>query len=79
MKYIGTIYTAILLVVTIVEDLSDGDEGLTKREDAIRLIKQLITSALGFYPAWLPDVLLGAIIDMVVNLLNKTGVFKHGA
>ncbi|MEN2982548.1 MAG: hypothetical protein ABDH20_08465 [Thermus sp.] len=76
LKAIRILYVAIGLAVLVVEDLMDGVPGLQKREEATRRVKELVTAVLGFWPPFIPDPVVGWLIDTVVGLFNRDGTFR---
>jgi hypothetical protein len=75
------VYAAVGLAVQVVEDIkADGQlNGPEARALAIAKVKELVTAAVGFYPWWLPDALIGSLIDIIVRALNDKGVFSRSA
>lgn len=76
LNVVKLVYAAVSLVVLLVEDLMDGQPGIQKKAEAITRIKDVVVAALGFWPAWIPDGLLGTAIDWVVSLFNRDGTFR---
>ncbi|WP_337869817.1 hypothetical protein [Meiothermus sp.] len=72
------VYATVGLIVLLIEDIMDGLPGAQKREAAIARIKEVVTGILGFWPAFIPDVLLGMVIDWVVSRFNADGTFRKG-
>ncbi len=70
LKTIRVAYFALGLVVLVVEDLMDGVPGLQKKEEALKRVKEVVTAILGFWPAWIPDLVLGWAIDAIVATLQ---------
>ncbi len=79
LKVLRVVYFAVGLVVLVVEDLMDGVPGIQKKEEALKRVKDVVISILGFWPAWIPDVLVGWVIDTVVGIFNRDGTFRKGA
>ena len=73
------VYAAAALAVQLVEDARDGTPGPEARAQAVARVRELVTAALGFYPWWLPDALVGALIDRLVSLLHAKGIFVHAS
>jgi len=78
LKLLRVVYFAVGLAVLVVEDLMDGVPGIQKKEEALKRIKDVVVSILGFWPAWLPDQVVGWVIDMVVSVFNRDGTFRKG-
>jgi hypothetical protein len=76
-RVLVAVYAAVALAVQLVEDAKDGQSSQEAREQAIARVHELLTAALGYYPWWLPDALVGALIDRVVSLLHEKGIFAH--
>lgn len=79
LKVIRIAYFALGLAVLVVEDLMDGVPGLQKKEEAMKRVKELVNAILGFWPAWIPDTVLGWAIDQIVALFNRDGTFRKDA
>lgn len=79
LKVIRIAYFALGLAVLVVEDLMDGVPGLQKKEEAMKRVKEVVDAILGFWPAWIPDPILGWAIDQIVALFNRDGTFRKGA
>jgi hypothetical protein len=79
LKTITTAYGALAFIVLLIEDVNDGVPGAQKKIEATAQFKAMLASALGMYPAWLPDVLVGAAIDLLVNVANTKGWFVRKA
>lgn len=79
LKLLRVVYFAVGLVVLVVEDLMDGVPGLQKKEEAMKRVKEVVNAILGFWPAWIPDPILGWAIDQIVALFNRDGTFRKGA
>jgi hypothetical protein len=79
LSVVKLVYAAIILIVLVVEDIMDGQPGAQKKEAAIARIKEVVTAILGFWPSWIPDALLGVIIDWVVGRFNTDGTFRPGS
>ncbi|MCX7850982.1 hypothetical protein [Thermus sp.] len=79
LRAIRILYVAIGLAVLAVEDLMDGVPGLQKKEEAIRRVKELVTAVLGGWPSFIPDPVVGWLIDTVVGLFNRDGTFRKAA
>ncbi|WP_243092577.1 hypothetical protein [Thermus hydrothermalis] len=76
LKLIRIVYFATALAVLVTEDLMDGVPGIQKKEEAIKRIRDLVASILGFWPAWLPDNVVGWAIDLIVSIFNRDGTFR---
>ncbi|NLY11795.1 MAG: hypothetical protein GX020_08960 [Firmicutes bacterium] len=81
-KLIKTLFIAIPFVVPFAVLLEEtGKPGEEKRREVVNLLKREIAN-LGFtFPSWFErfvDPLLGLIVDVVVEVMNKTGFFVHG-
>ncbi len=79
LKALRIVFAATALAVLVVEDLMDGVPGIQKKEEALKRVKELVVSIIGFWPAWLPDSVVGWVIDMVVAIFNRDGTFRKGA
>ena len=79
LKILMTVYAAIGLAVQLIEAAKDGGAPVQAREQAIGMVRQFVTAALGAYPWWLPDALIGAAVDQLVALMHKSSVFTHAA
>ncbi|HEX2864670.1 MAG TPA: hypothetical protein VHN99_08870 [Deinococcales bacterium] len=79
LKLLVTLYAAVGLAVQIVEAAKGDADPAAAREQAVQTVRQLVTAALGTYPWWLPDQLVGAAIDQLVALLHASNVFQHAA
>jgi hypothetical protein len=79
LKALRIVFAATALAVLVVEDLMDGVPGVQKKEEALKRVKELVVSLIGFWPAWLPDSVVGWAIDAVVAIFNRDGTFRKGA
>jgi hypothetical protein len=73
------VYAALGLVVLVVEDIMDGQPGAQKKEAAIARVKEVVTGILGYWPSFIPDALLGFLIDWVVGRFNADGTFRKSS
>lgn len=73
----------IALLVTTVVQLKEAElgslNGTTKKEEAVSTLQGMVTKINA--PEWSKNifgnsVVLGALVDVTVNTLNKTGIFK---
>jgi len=78
LKLIRIVYSAAALAVLVVEDLMDGQPGIQKKEEAVRRVRDLVVSFLGFWPSFIPDGVVGWAIDMIVAVFNRDGTFRKG-
>ncbi|UZX15029.1 hypothetical protein KQ693_10415 [Thermus sp. PS18] len=78
LKLLRVVYFATGLAVLVVEDLMDGVPGIQKKAEAIGRVKDVVMAILGFWPAWIPDSVLGWVIDTVVGIFNRDGTFRKG-
>jgi hypothetical protein len=76
LKALRIVYFATGLAVLVVEDLMDGVPGIQKKEEAIKRVKDVVTAVLGFWPSFIPDSILGWVIDTIVALFNRDGTFR---
>lgn len=76
LKALRIVYFATGLAVLVVEDLMDGVPGIQKKEEAIKRVKDMVNAILGFWPPFLPDGVLGWLIDTIVALFNRDGTFR---
>jgi len=79
LRVIRIAYFALGLVVLVVEDLMDGVPGLQKKEEALKRVKEVVTAILGFWPAWIPDAVLGWAVDSIVAIFNRDGTFRKAS
>jgi hypothetical protein len=79
LKALRIVFAATALAVLVVEDLMDGVPGIQKKEEALKRVKELVVAIIGFWPAWLPDPVVGWAIDAVVSVFNRDGTFRKGA
>jgi hypothetical protein len=79
LRVLKIIFAATALAVLVVEDLMDGVPGIQKKEEALKRVKELVVAIIGFWPAWLPDSVVGWAIDAVVSVFNRDGTFRKGA
>lgn len=77
LKIVTVVYTAIALAILLVEDSADGVAD--KKAAAIKHVDEILTSAGYKRPALLTDAVLGSVIDVLVALLNKAGIFRKAA
>lgn len=79
LKYVTTVYAAVQLAILVVEDAGDGVPGAQKKADAIKKVDELLAGAGLKRPVFLSDALLGTLIDVLVAVLNSTGIFRKAA
>ncbi len=76
LKIAKQILSAIILVITLVERPADGGQ---KKKEAIQLLQNILKE---FLPAWsidlfLNQIVLGYLIDYLVDRFNAEGEFVH--
>jgi hypothetical protein len=77
LRVLVTVYAAIALAIQLVEDSKDGLTPAEAKAAAMAHVKELVIGAFGSFPVWLPEFIIGYVIDMLVNVLNSKGVFEH--
>jgi hypothetical protein len=77
LKVLLVIYSAVALAVQIVEDSKDGLTPAEAKAAALKAAREIIVNALGAFPWWLPEMILAYLVDVLVDILNKKGVFEH--
>jgi hypothetical protein len=77
LKVLLVIYSAVALAVQIVEDSKDGLTPTEAKAAALKAAREIIVNALGAFPWWLPEMILAYLVDVLVDILNKKGVFEH--
>lgn len=82
MKYLDVTMKVLAIVQGVVLIIEQGGaDGATKRAEAIVKVKELL--AVIQLPDWakavfVNDAVIGGFIDLLVFVLNKTGVFQKG-